>query len=206
MRAAQQNRETLESTHYWWAIAAVDLFEFLMVLVSIIVGLGLTEVLTGVAGLLRARGTTRYYWVHGVLTAVIFVALLQQWWETWGLRDAPQWSFIALILMLVGPICLFLIAHLLFPRAEADIERYYYGPMRPVWLLGGIAIVGSTSFRPLIFGDQLLKLDNVTSLLGLGVIAVLLLSSKRITHGIIVPLMLAALLWDVLRWTPVIAG
>lgn len=57
-----------------------------MVLVSIIVGLGLTEVLTGVASLLRARGTT----------------------------------------------------------------RYYYGPMRPVWLLAGIAIVGSTSFRPLM--------------------------------------------------------
>jgi hypothetical protein len=108
--------------------------------------------------------------------------------------------------MLVGPICLFLIAHLLFPRTESDVERYYYGPMRPVWLLGGIAIVGSTSFRPLVFGDQLLKLDNVTSVLGLVAFAVLLLSSKRRMHAIIVPLMLAALLWDVLRWTPVIAG
>ena len=184
----------------------MDLFEFLMVLVSIIIGLGLTEVLTGVAGLLRARGAGRYYWVHGVLTAVIFIALLQQWWETLGLRDSPEWTFIALVLMLIGPICLFLIAHLLFPRTETDIERYYYGPMRPVWLLGGVAIVGSTSFRPLVFGDQLLKWDNVTSLLGLVVFATLLLSSKRITHAIVVPLMLAALLWDVLRWTPVIAG
>lgn len=177
-----------------------------MVLVSIIVGLGLTELLTGVAGLLRARGTTRYYWVHGVLTVVIFVALLQQWWETWGLRDVPEWSFVALVLMLVGPISLFLIAHLLFPRTESDVERYYYGPMRPVWLLGAIAIVGSTTFRPLVFGDELLKLDNVTSLLGLVVFAVLLMSSKRIAHGIIVPVVLAALLWDVLRWTPVITG
>jgi hypothetical protein len=184
----------------------VDLFEFLMVLVSIIIGLGLTEVLTGVAGLLRARGTIRYYWVHGVLTTVIFVALLQQWWETWGLRDAPQWSFAAVVLMLVGPISLFLIAHLLFPQTEADVEQYYFGPMRPVWLLGAIAIVGSTSFRPLVFGDQLLKLDNATSLLGLVVFAVLLLSPRRTTHAVVVPLMLGALLWDVLRWTPVIAG
>jgi hypothetical protein len=184
----------------------VDLFEFLMVLVSIIIGLGLTEVLTGVAGLLRARGTIRYYWVHGVLTTVIFVALLQQWWETWGLRDAPQWSFAAVVLMLVGPISLFLIAHLLFPQTEADVEQYYFGPMRPVWLLGAIAIVGATSFRPLVFGDQLLKLDNATSLLGLVVFAVLLLSPRRTTHAVVVPLMLGALLWDVLRWTPVIAG
>jgi hypothetical protein len=186
----------------------VDLFEFLMVLVSIIVGLGLAEILTGVARLLRVRDTLRYYWVHGVLTATIFVALLQQWWETWGLRDVAEWGFAALILMLVAPICLFLISHLLFPEAaqKTDVETYYYGPMRPVWVLGALAIIGSTSLRPIIFGAQFFVLQNATSLLGLVVFAVLLWSSRRIAHAIIVPVMLASLLWDVLRWSPVIGG
>ena len=179
-----------------------------MVLVSIIVGLGLAEILTGVARLLRARATTRYYWVHGVLTASIFIALLQQWWETWSLREVAEWGFVALILMLVAPICLFLISHLLFPEAaqETDVEPYYYGPMRPVWVLGAIAIIGSTSLRPIIFGAQLFALENATSLLGLGVFAVLLWSPRRTAHAFIVPVMLAALLWDVLRWSPVIGG
>jgi len=186
----------------------MDLFEFLMVLVSIIVGLGVTELLTGVARLLRARGTTRYYWVHGALTASIFVALLQQWWETWGLRGAPEWSFAALLLMLVGPICLFLIAHLLFPEVTqaADVEAYYFGPMRPVWVLAVVAIVGSTCFRPIVFGEALIAFHNATSLLGLVVFIVLLFSSRRMTHAIIVPLVLVSLLYDVLRWTPVIGG
>ena len=184
------------------------LFEFLMVLVSIVVGLGIAEVLTGVARLLRARATVRYYWVHGVLTAATFVALLQQWWEVWGLNDVPEWSFVGLILMLVGPICLFLMAHLIFPEVgqEADLEAYYYGPMRPLWALGALAIVGSTSFRPVVFGDPLLAWDNATSLLGLVVFAVLLSTSRRMTHAIVVPVILVSLLYDVLRWSPVIGG
>ena len=45
----------------------MQLFEFLMVLVSIIVGLGVAELLTGLARLLRARKSVRFYWVHALL-------------------------------------------------------------------------------------------------------------------------------------------
>lgn len=185
----------------------MNLFEFIMVLVSIIIGLGLAELLTGVVRLVRARNSTRYYWVHGILTATIFVALLQQWWETWGLRDVPQWDFLALILMLIAPICLFMISHLLFPDAmpEVDVEAYYYGPMRPVWALGLFAIVGSTSFSPIVFGKFLFSLDNATSFLGIIAFTVLLFTSRRRIHAFTLPLVLAALIYDVLWWAPVIS-
>jgi hypothetical protein len=184
----------------------MDLFEFLMVLVSIIVGLGIAEILTGVARLLRARAEVRYYWVHGVLTVVIFVSMLQQWWEIWGLRDTPSWSFLALLQMLVAPICLFLIAHLMLPDQlrGAELEGYYHGPMRPVWVLGIVAICGSTSFRPLVFGVPLFSPDNLTSFFGLLAFGVLLATSKRSVHAVVVPLVLVGLLWDVLTWTAVI--
>jgi hypothetical protein len=185
----------------------MNLFEFIMVLVSIIISLGIAELLTGVVRLVRARDSTEYYWVHGVLTVTIFVALLQQWWETWGLREVPQWDFLALILMLIAPICLFMISHLLFPdaMAEADVEDHYYGPMRPVWVLGLVAIVGSTSFGPIVFGRSLFTLDNATSFLGIIVFTVLLFTSRRRAHAITLPLVLAALIYDVLWWEPVIS-
>jgi len=64
----------------------MSLFEFLMVLVSIIIGLGLAEILTGIAKMIRARASIQPYWVHAVAVVVLFGALLQQWWEIWGLR------------------------------------------------------------------------------------------------------------------------
>ena len=106
----------------------MGLFEFLMVLVSIIIGLGIAEILTGLARALRCRDSVQHYWVHSVLVLLVFVAQIQQWWESWGLRDAPEWTFLALIMMLVGPVCLFLITHLLFPEPVdgANLREYYY--------------------------------------------------------------------------------
>ena len=68
--------------------------------------------------------------------------------------------------MVSGPVGLFLIAHLLFPEPMdgANIREYYYGIMRPVWLLGLLTVVSSTVFRPLIFGEDLYTPDNASSL------------------------------------------
>jgi hypothetical protein len=56
-------------------------FEFLMVLVSIIVGLGVAEILTRVARQLRWRECTNGYWVHSCSVTLVFLALLQSWRE-----------------------------------------------------------------------------------------------------------------------------
>ncbi len=54
----------------------MSLFEFLMVFVSLIVGLGVAEILTGIAKQIRARATCSGYWVHSCGVGVIFLALL----------------------------------------------------------------------------------------------------------------------------------
>jgi hypothetical protein len=185
----------------------MSLFEFLMVLVSIIIGLGIAEILTGVARQVRCRTSTRGYWVHSLLVATIFVALLQQWWEIWGLRVVPEWSFIGLVMMLSGPVGLFLIAHLLFPEPMrgADIRRYYHGDMRPVWWLAALTVALATLFRPLVIGSNLLSLENATSWIFFVGFAVLATSRRSIVHAILVPLFLLLLLVDILQWSFVLS-
>ena len=186
----------------------MGLFEFLMVLVSIIGGLGVTEILTGAARTLRSRTSVRLYWVHLFLVVALFLALLQQWWETWGLRDESEWSFPALLLLLGAPVCLFLMAHLVFPEPveKADFEDYYYQQMRPIWILGAVAVTASTAFRPLVFGQPLFTASNATSFLGLIGFFVLYTSTRRLTHGILIPLLVVLLLLDILLWSPVIGA
>jgi hypothetical protein len=184
----------------------MDLFEFLMVLVSIIIGLGITEVLTGLARALRSQESVRHYWVHSVLVLTIFVAQVQLWWESWSLREAPEWSFLALFLMLMGPVCLFLMAHLLFPERleEVDLREYYYGGMRPIWWLGAVAVVVATSFRPLTFGEPLFSADNATSFPIFVGFLLLFRSKRQALHAVLVPLVLLLLLLDILHWRSVI--
>ena len=186
----------------------MSLFEFLMVLVSIIIGLGIAAVLTGVARLIRLRGSVRSYWIHSVGVTAIFFALLQQWWEIWGVRVAAEWTFHGLLMMLSGPVGLFLIAHLLFPEPVrgANIREYYFGEMRPVWWLGAMTVVLATLFRPLIFGSDLLTPDNAISLLFLFQFVALAISTRPLVHSILVPVFLFFVLVDIFQWSFVIGG
>ena len=178
-------------------------FEFLMVLVSIIISLGLAEILTGIARFIRCRGSIRAYSLHAILVAAIFLALLQQWWEIWGLRNIPDWSFLALIMMLTGPVGLFLISHLLFPEhmREADLRAYYVGAMRPVWWLAALTVMLSTSFRPLVFDIPLFMADNATSFVLFPGFIAMALSTRPLVHSIFVPVFLMLLLLDIFQWS-----
>ena len=75
----------------------MELFEFLMILVSVIIGLALGEVLMGSANLLRERETVRFYWIHVLFQVGVFLALIQQWWESWGLAAVSSISFGAVL-------------------------------------------------------------------------------------------------------------
>jgi len=165
-------------------------FNFLMVMVSVIIGFGVTEILAGSARLLRARSTSRPYWIHTLLIVGFFLAFLSLWWEAWGLRLVQDWSFPGLVFMLSGPVGLYLVASLIFPDAieGCDFRVYYFENRTLIWGISAIVIVAATLFRPIVLGHPLLELDNLPSLLGF-LMAIILAWSKRPTvHGILAPL------------------
>lgn len=186
----------------------MSLFEFLMIMISIIIGLGISDVLTGVARCIRCRDTIQGYWVHSVLIALILVALLQQWWEIWGLHGVSEWNLIGLVMMLSGPVGLYLIAHLVFPEPVrgANLREYYYGEMRPIWWLGAVTVTLATGFRPLAIGSELFSPDNATSFVAFVGFIVAALSRQHRVHAILMPLFLLLLLWDVIEWNFVVSA
>ena len=55
-------------------------FEYLSVLISIILALGMTRVLAGVGEMLQARSHRRIYRVQVVRTVNLFLFLVVAWW------------------------------------------------------------------------------------------------------------------------------
>lgn len=178
----------------------MSLFEFLMVLVSLIIGFGLAELLSGVARIIRHREEVKLYWIHSLFILIVFLALLQTWWEIWGVRETPTWSFLGLLMMLAGPIGLFLISHLIFPQPlkRADFRLFYYEKMSPVLWLAILTIVASATFRPLVLGTELFKMDNLSSFFLMATFISMTRISNPIFHGVMVVLVFVALLADVL--------
>jgi hypothetical protein len=118
-------------------------FEYIAVIVSVIIGLGLTRILQGVGGLLEARSRVRVYWVHLVFTGIILVGHLQFWWLFWSSRQLEAWSFFPFLFLLLQPIILYLLAGLCFPEfsdtGSIDFRDFYYHNHR--WFFGLLALL-----------------------------------------------------------------
>ena len=182
----------------------MSLFEFLMVFVSIIVGLGVTEILSGLAQRIRHRKTISGYWVHYCGVGLVPFALIQNWWELWERRGASDWTFFSLVLMLIAPASMYLIAHLLFPKPirDADIRAYYFSQTRPIWSLAMLAVVSSVMLGPLAFNTELVTADNASSVVLLVGFFALTVSRNALLHAVLIPAFLALILWDVIRFHP----
>jgi hypothetical protein len=108
----------------------MDAFSYLSVLLSIILGLAITEVLQGFRGLMHARSRTVIYWpvlAWGVLVIVISV---QGWWSMFGYRHIKDWTFIGFSVVLLQTIVVYLLAALALPEtrgdAVVDLRKHYY--------------------------------------------------------------------------------
>ncbi len=133
-------------------------FEFIMVMLSIIVGLGVAVLLTDIARQIKSRKNCKHYWVQTLWALAILIGLLQQWWESWGLRAVESWTFPMILLMLASPIGLFIIAHLIYPeRIDAsDIKKYYYETSGIACGIAFLVVIFGTSFRPIAFGSSII--------------------------------------------------
>lgn len=176
------------------------LFEFLMILLSIIVGLGLAEILTGYGRILREGRQSELSWIHAALATTIFFALLQTFWESWGLRSIEAWTFPAMLLMLTSPILLNTITHILFPTESRHehLGEYYFANPRLPWRLAAITVIVGTLFRPIAFGAPLFIQDNASGIPLMVICVVLSTSKNRMVHYVLVPLVLLLVILDTL--------
>lgn len=123
----------------------MDYFNYVMVLSSVIIGLGITHLLQGIAGIVQHPGREKIYWVHLVWVAAIFLRAIFWWWFQFRLSETEQWSFVLYFFVLLYAVFIYLTCALLFPRDLADYQGfkdYFYA--RKAWFfavnLAGIAV------------------------------------------------------------------
>ena len=133
----------------------MNAFEYLSVLISIILALGMTRVLAGVGEMLQARLHRRIYWVHAVWVVNVFLYLVVAWWIFYRWRNQQPWTFFLFIFVLISPTILYLASILLFPpesdfEESIDYKTHYYANHRAFFVLFAM-------FTPVDIVDSLLK-------------------------------------------------
>src|SRR5256884_5943185 len=130
-------------------------FEYLSVLISIVLALGMTRVLAGVGEMLQASSHRQIYWVHVLWIVNLFLYLVVAWWIFYRWRNQQPWTFFLFVFVLISPTILFLASLLLFPSDTApgefiDYKNHYYANHRAFFTIFAL-------FTPVDFADSLLK-------------------------------------------------
>ena len=134
----------------------MDAFSYLSVLLSIILGLAITQVLQGFRDLMLARDRVVSYWPCLVWAALLLLIDVQVWWAMYELRNLQDWSFFAFVVVLAQTIPLYLLAGLVLPNVgndgSVDLYKHYYANHRWFFVLLTLLALVSIGKELVLYG------------------------------------------------------
>ncbi len=119
---------------------AHDIFPHIRIIMGMVIGLGVTRLLSGVARIVQHPKQYQLYPVHLAWVASVLLMLVHFWWWEFGLYQIENWTFGKYLFLIVYAISLFLLCALLFPDSMQDYrsyEDYFYS--RRGWFFGLLA-------------------------------------------------------------------
>ncbi len=171
-------------------------FEYVIVLISIILGLGITTILTGVAEMIKHTKLKHLYPPYVIWILLVFVIHIQEWWVSYELKSVQVWTLHMFLFVLLYPIILYVLAHLLFPSGvsrEFTAKEFYFQNY-PRLFVGTIILDIQSIIHNLIFS----KLPIETQIPHLVVLSVLSIMAARKSNSTIAHYAVAIILLVIL--------
>lgn len=165
-------------------------FEYLGILVSVVMGLALTR-LTASASQSIKRRDVKVFWVQLAWTFGIWLYVLAIWWGmvSWDFLDS--WTFPLFLFIMLYATVLYLLADALYPHRMppgTDLEAHFYDHRR--WFFGLLAFAALVDTPETVLKETLglrpvpdLYYPFVASWLGMALVG--FVSSSRKVHGVL---------------------
>lgn len=138
----------------------ISAFEYVSILVSIILGLGITQILSVVSDLVFDTPKVKFYFPHTVWIMFLLFLHIQDWFITYKLKDIPVWYLPELFFILSYPVVLFVLSKVITPQEDdvdrTDLKAYYYRRYPTIFgLMSGSVLLS------ILFNAYLLKLSLI---------------------------------------------
>lgn len=140
-------------------------FEYVIVLISIILGMGITQIVSGLADMIHRWERVKVYWPHLVLVIIVFFIQIQEWWVTYDMRNYEYWRLPTFLFIILYPVNLYILARLLFPvswRGKViDMKEFYFQNSRRIYLftitLDSLGVIDNIFIANYTVQDQIIQ-------------------------------------------------
>ena len=99
-------------------------FEYLTILISVVIGLALTHLLTNLIRIIHNRDRVKPYWVHLLWSATIVLWTISFWWFTFSMSTVREWTLGLFAFVMVYAVLLYVLMALLFPEDIEENQNY----------------------------------------------------------------------------------
>ena len=157
----------------------MDQFSYLSVLLSIVIGLAITQILTGYRGIVLARRRVELYWPVLLWSATLLIINVQSWWAMFTMRGVRVWAFAGFAIVLLQTILQYMLSAIVLPdffgNERVDLREHYFGHRRWFFGLAILVLLVSLSKERVLYGyfHSLLDVGFQCTFIAMSVIAVL---------------------------------
>ena len=185
----------------------MDLFEFILIITSVIYAMSVAQILSGVSRLAQTDVSIRWYLPHALWTLTLFVWIFLVWWSAWEFRDL-NWTFPLYLYMALAPTLIFFACSLLIPQTisgqQLDMEAHFNKIRRPFigsFLLATLAAVLDGS----ALADEPLRIPGrIGHVVLIATVFTGLFTTNKRAHTMIAAVAIAALVYITVTrlWNP----
>jgi len=113
----------------------MDQFNYLSVLLSIVIGLAITQILKGYRGIVLARRRVDAYWPVLLWSATLLMINVQSWWAMFAMRNVRVWTFAGFAVVLAQTIVQYMLSAIVLPDffgdERVDLREHYFAHRHP---------------------------------------------------------------------------
>lgn len=106
----------------------MSLFEFVTVMISMILALCLGQLLRSVSYLAKTDQQVKWYLPYAMWMVVVLLTVINHWWSLWDLRNL-DWSYVSFIYILVAPVLITFATGLMSPvrtsTGQIDLHLHF---------------------------------------------------------------------------------
>ena len=163
-------------------------YQHVVVVMSIVLGLSVTQLLKGLAQLYRTRNRVRPYWLHTAWVVLLIFFSLLLWWLFWNYRSVEEWNFFRFIVYLSPMIVFYYLTSIVIPDPSDPVTSYrehYFSSRVGFFGTFAVQIVLAHTAGVVVRGLPLLDPSNLFRVATLVLLLIAMRSASERVHAVV---------------------
>src|SRR6059036_2938835 len=172
-------------------VVQIAAYQHVVVVMSIVLGLSVTQLLKGLAQLYRTRNRVRLYWLHTAWVVLLILFSLLLWWVYWNYRNIEEWSFFRFILYLSPMIVFYFLTSIVIPDPSdpvTDYKEYYFSTRVGFFGTFALQLVLAHAAGVFVRGLPLLDPSDPFRLAAVALLLIAMRSTSERVHAVVLTL------------------